>query len=201
MIERVMPLTKNKMNILKEVYEAGETHMLEISKRLGLHPYSVQKTLSSLKPFMEIKPSGKTKILKINRENRELAELLHLIEDYKAGTAGKKTKSIIGNIQAFFSRNKDVLTCCLFGSYAREAFTGESDIDLLFVIRKGEDEILKACRDISSVLGKEINPIIMKENEFFAALETKEPAIETILKPSQRLVLIGKEYFLRNTIL
>lgn len=201
MIERIMPITRNKMGILKEVYAAGETHMLEISKRLGLHPYSVQKTLASLKYVMEMKPSGKTKILKICRENGELAELLYLIEDYMVGAAGKKTKTVIGNIQAFFSKNKNILTCCLFGSYAREAFTEKSDVDLFFVIKKDEDEILKACRDISSVLGKEINPVIMREKEFFVALETKEPAIETILKPSQRLLLIGKEYFLRNTIL
>ncbi len=199
MIDRLIPITRNKMSMLKEVYETGETHMLEISKKLGLHPYSVQKTLASLKQVMEMKPFGKTIILKINKENRELAELLYLIEDYRLGTAGKKTKSIIGNIQTFFSKNRDILTCCLFGSYAREAFTEESDIDLLFVIKRGENEILKACRDISSVLGKEINPIIMKEKEFFISLKSKEPTMETILKPSQRLLLIGKEYFLRNT--
>ncbi len=200
MIEKLLPLTKNKMGILKEIYESGETHMLDISKKLGLHPYSVQKTLLSLKSVLEMKASGRTINIKIDRKSKELMELLYIIEDYKVGISGKKLKSIIVNIETFFSGNKNILSCCIFGSYARGAATEKSDIDLLFVATAGEDEIIKSCRDISSVLGREINPVIMKEKEFIVALKTKEPVIETLLVPSQRLLLIGKEYFLRKTM-
>lgn len=199
MIERMFPLTKNKMMILKEIYEAGETHLLDISSKLGLHPYSVQKTLSAVYPLLEREKSGKTIVLKIDMKIRESGELLYLIEDYKVGSCGKKAKTIITNIQTFFSKNENILACCLFGSYAREAATEESDIDLLFIAKRGENEILRACRDISSVVGKKISPIILTEKEFFISLKSKEPTMETILKPSQRLLLIGKEYFLRNT--
>ena len=48
------------------------------------------------------------------------------------------------------------------------------------------------------MLGREISPLVLKEKEFFAALRAKEPAIEALLKPSQRIILMGKEYFLRN---
>lgn len=199
MIEKLLPLTKNKMEILKEIYESGETHMLDISKKLGLHPYSIQKTLLSIKPALEMKSSGRTINIKIDGKSKELMELLYIIEDYKVGVSGKKLKSVILNVGTFFSGNKNILLCCIFGSYARGAATGESDIDLLFVATAGEDEILKSCRDISAVLGKEINPVIIKEKEFVVAIKTKEPAIETLLVPSQRLLLIGKEYFLRKT--
>ncbi len=199
MIEKLLPLTKNKMKILKEIYESGETHMLDITKKLGLHPYSVQKTLLSLKPALEMKASGRTINIRIDRKSKELVELLYIIEDYKVGSSGKKLKSVIGNVETFFSGNKNILACCLFGSHTRGAAREDSDIDLLFVITGGEDEILKSCRDISSVLEKEINPIIMKEKEFIIALKTREPAIETMLVPSQRLLLIGKEYFLLHT--
>jgi len=199
MIERLLPLTENKLEILKIIYESGEIHMLEISKKLSLHPYSAQKTLLSLKPVLEEKRAGRTVNLKVNKNLKEVRELLFIIEDYKVGSSGKKLKSIISNIETFFSGNKNVSLCCLFGSYARSAAKEKSDIDLLFVISSGENEILKSCRDISAVLGKEINPLILTEKEFDAALKTREPAIETILVPAQRLILIGKEYFLRKT--
>ena len=39
----------------------------------------------------------------------------------------------------------------------------------------------------------------MNEKELAAALKTKEPAVISILEPSQRLIIVGKEYFLRKT--
>ena len=200
MIGRLLPLTKNKLEILREIYESGEIHMLAIAKKLSLHPFSVQKTLLSLKPVLEMNASGRTINIRIDKKLRELMELLYIIEDYKTGSSDKKLKSIVGNILTFFSGNKSILSCCLFGSYARGAATEKSDIDLLFVITGGGDEILKSCRDISAVVGKEINPIIMKEKEFIVALKAREPVIETMFVPSQRLLLIGKEFFLRKTI-
>ncbi|RLG13826.1 MAG: hypothetical protein DRN71_04150 [Candidatus Nanohalarchaeota archaeon] len=203
MIERILPLTKNRIEILRLIYDAGETHLLDISKNLGLHPYSVQKTLSFLKPVLEQKKHGKTIVLKINTKLREREELFFIIEDYKVGCSLPKVKTVVNNVQMFFSGDKNILACCLFGSYARGGINPESDVDLLFVVSKskGEDEILKGCRDISGVIGCEINPVIMSEKEFFSALKERKPMIETILKPSQRLILIGKEYFLRNTFM
>lgn len=198
MIEKLLPLTENKLRILREIYEAEETHLLDMSRKLKIHPFSLQKTLSTLK-IIEKKKSGKTIVLRIDEKNKEIIELLYIIEDYKAGSSGKMIAPIINNIQLFFSKNQDILTCCLFGSYARKAATKESDIDLLFVIKTGEREILKSCREISAVLGIEINPVIMNETEFFTALRAKEPTMLSILKPAQRILIIGKEYFLRNT--
>jgi hypothetical protein len=49
-------------------------------------------------------------------------------------------------------------------------------------------------------LGKEINPLILNESGFKEALRVKEPAMASILEPSQRLVVIGKEYFLKSVV-
>lgn len=199
MIEKLLPLTENKLKILKIIYEAGETHLLDISRNLSIHPFSIQKTLISLK-FIEKRKSGKTIVLSIDKKSKDAMDLLYIIEDYKAGSAGRKTAQIINSIQTIFSGNRDILTCVLFGSYAREAATSGSDVDLFFVVTGGEKEILKSCRDVSAVIGIEINPIILKENEFFSALRTKEPTLLSMLVPSQRLILLGKEYFLKNSV-
>lgn len=198
MIEKLLPLTENKLKILKMIYESGETHLLDISRNLDIHPFSIQKTLATLK-FIEKKKSGKTVVLSIDKKGKDALDLLYIIEDYKIGSAGRKTAQIINSIQTIFSGNRDILTCILFGSYAREAASSRSDVDLLFVVTGREKEILKSCRDVSAVIGVEINPVILKETEFFSALRTREPTLLGMLMPAQRLILLGKEYFLRNT--
>ena len=44
-----------------------------------------------------------------------------------------------------FSGDKNILSCCLFGSFARGAATKESDMDLLFAV-KAHDEIIEAFK-------------------------------------------------------
>ena len=123
-----------------------------------------------------------------------------IVEDYKLKAENTDLKILIKTLQEFFSKDKNVLTCLVFGSYAREAIKETSDIDLLFVVGKKDREISKKCSGLSTLLGKEINPLIFNEKEFKEALKIKEPTIASILEPSQRLIIIGKEYFLRYLI-
>lgn len=200
MIRKLLPLTENKLGILKFIYESKETHLQEIAKTLKIHPYSLQKTLKTIKHVLEEKKAGKTILLSLNKNISDFLDLLLLIEDYKLKTENTNLKILIKNLQEFFSKDKNILTCLVFGSYAREAIKETSDIDLLFIVRKKHQGISKRCFGLSHLLSKEINPLIFNEQEFKKALMIKEPAISSILEPSQRLVIIGKEYFLRNSI-
>lgn len=199
MINGLAPLTKNKLEILKFIYERKETHLLDIAKNLGTHPFSAQKTLKSLKSVLEEKKTGRTIVLKIDRNIKDYFELIYFIEDYKLRNGGRILKLLIKNLKEFFSKDKNILACILFGSFARGSFNEESDIDLLFVVKSKAKEIAEKCSNLSTLLDREINPIVMNEREFGIALQTKEPTIVSLLEPSQRLLIIGKEYFLRNT--
>ena len=101
------------------------------------------------------------------------------------------------------SKDKNILICLIFGSYARDTIKEISDIDLLFVVTKKDREISKKCSGLSALLNKEINQLVFNEKEFREALRVKEPTTSSILEPSQRLIIIGKEYFLyfKNRIL
>ncbi|MDP3026762.1 MAG: nucleotidyltransferase domain-containing protein [Nanoarchaeota archaeon] len=200
MINRILPLTENKLRILKEIYEKKEIYLLEISRSLKIHPFSVQKTLKSIKSLLEEKKRGKTFVLSINKRLNDYLEIICFIEYFKLETKNRDLIILIKNLQEFFSSDKNVLSCILFGSYARESHSEKSDIDILFVVKSKDKEILNKCRNFSSLLSKEVNPIILNEKEFLIALKTKEPMIATILEPSQRLLIIGKEYFLKNTL-
>ena len=200
MINKILPLTGNKLRILKEIYEKKEIHLLKISRNLKIHPYSVQKTLKSLKFMLEDKKRGKTFVLSINKRINDYFEIIYLIEYFKLETKNRDLIILIKNLQEFFSSDENILSCVLFGSYARESHSEKSDIDILFVVKSKDKEISNKCKNLSSLLSKEINPIIINEKEFLVALKTKEPMIATILEPSQRLLIIGKEYFIKNTL-
>ncbi len=199
MINGLSPLTKNKLEILKYIYEKKETHLLDIAKNLKIHPFSLQKTLKSLKSILEEKKTGRTIVLKIDKNIKDYFELIYIIEDYKLKNGSRILKLLVKSLKEFFSKDKNVLACVLFGSFARGSFTEESDIDLLFVVKSKVKQIEERCSQLSTLLGREINPLVMNEREFRIALQSKEPTIASLLEPSQRLLIIGKEYFLRNT--
>ena len=200
MINLILPLTENKLRILKEIYEKKEIHLLEISRSLKIHPFSVQKTLKSIKFMLEEKKRGKTSVLSINKRINNYFEIIYIIEYFKLGTKNRDLIILIKNLQEFFSSDKNILSCVLFGSYARESHNEKSDIDILFVVKSKDKDILNKCRNLSSLLSKEISPIILNEKEFLIALKTKEPMIATILEPSQRLLITGKEYFIKYSL-
>lgn len=195
MIQKLLPLTENKLKILKFIYEKKETHLLDIAKNLNIHPYSLQKTIKTLKPLLEERKAGRTILLKIDRNITGYMDLILLIEDYKLKTENKTLRILITKIQEQFNNN--ILCCVLFGSYARNTFNEQSDIDLLFIAKK-KDEINQKISQLSILLNKEINPLILTEKEFKKAAMLKEPTIITILEPSQRIIIIGKEWFLKH---
>lgn len=197
MIRKLLPITENKLKVLKFIYEKKETYLQEIARNLKIHPYSLQKTIKLLKSVLSERKAGKTILLSLNRRINGYIDLLLAIEDYKLKTDNKNLNLLIKNLQEFFSNDKNVISCLIFGSYAREAIKESSDIDLIFIVKKKDKEILKKCSQLSTLLGKEINPLIFNEKEFKETLKIKEPAIASILEPSQRLLVIGKEYFLK----
>ncbi|MBU2637967.1 MAG: nucleotidyltransferase domain-containing protein [Nanoarchaeota archaeon] len=196
MIEKLLPLTKNKIGILKEIYEKGETHLMDISRQMKLYPFSVQKSLGGMKQLLNEKKAGKTILLSIDKNQPQYSELACLIEEYRLNTGDRKVDSIIKHARNLFSGD-NILACCLFGSYARLAFTEKSDIDLLLVIKEKDKELNRNASRLSTVLGKTVNPLILTEDEFRNMIKNKELSIMTLKVPVQRLLIKGAEYFVR----
>ncbi len=198
MIQKILPLTENKLRILTFIYEKKETHLLQIAENLKIHPYSLQKTLKSLKLVLDEREAGKTILLKLDRKITGYYDLTAIIEDYRLKTENKTLKTLLKIIPEQFD-DGNVICCLVFGSYARKAFNEKSDIDLLFVAKKKEQGINRKVSQLSTLLNKEINTLLFNEKEFERALQIKEPAIAAITEPSQRLIAIGKEWFLKKT--
>ena len=205
MIEQLLPLTKKRIDILKHLYENQPTHLRKISAELDIHPYLVKKHIDTLtaKQIVAQQPAGKTILLTINILLDGIENLLYVIEDYKQKSENKTLKNIIKSLQQQFGKNNQISSCVVFGSYARGAATKESDVDVLFIVKTKDIEtaLIKKASQLSTLLDLKFSPIIMTENEFKTVLETKEPTIVTLLKPSQRILVFGIEYFVRNAII
>jgi predicted nucleotidyltransferase len=201
MIEELLPLTENKLKILKFIYENEDTYLLNIARGLKLHPFSLKRTIDNLlkKKILISENIGKTKVIRLNKTFNNYKELVYEIEKYKQKTSNKILKNLIKNIQIFFSEDEEILSCCLFGSYVRKAETKESDIDILFIVKNKKGEILKKCSEWSIMLHKEISPIIVKEEEFQRIIKLKDPAYASLTKKSQRIIVLGIPYFLKTT--
>lgn len=200
MIKGLIPLTKNKLLVLSFLYNEDSSYLKNISRELKLHQYSLKKTINSLanNKILIKENIGKTIVYHINKlENMEL--LYHIIEDHKAESANRRIQPLIKDMQRYYSDNKPILSCCLFGSWARGGETRKSDVDLLFIVKNKEltKEIEKRCSRLSKIFELEINPIVADEEEFLHMVETKDPATISLLNPKQRILIIGVEYFLR----
>ncbi len=205
MMDILLPLSNKKMEILKYVYENQPSHLRKIAAELGIHPYIVKRYVDTLtaKKIFDQQKAGKTILLTINTLLDGIEHILYIIESYKQKTDNKTLKNIIKSLQQQFGKNSQILSCIVFGSYAREAATKESDVDILFVVENKEIEtsLIRKLSQIGTLMNLKLSPIIMTESEFKTTLETKEPTTITLLKPSQRIVIFGIEYFVRNAVI
>ena len=91
--------------------------------------------------------------------------------------------------------SNNVVCVVLFGSYAKETFSKESDIDLLILTQKKED-LASIIRKTSSLHNKEINPLIFTLEEF--KKRKKEAVIKEIF--DNHIILKGFENFINEVI-
>ncbi len=110
----------------------------------------------------------------------------------------KETKLLledfIKNLKTQLKEN--LIFIALFGSYAKETQTKESDIDIIILTKKKTD-ITSTIREIHAKYGKEITPIIMTPKEI--QQQKDKPIIKEIIKYHK--ILYGYEQFIQNTYL
>jgi predicted nucleotidyltransferase len=80
-------------------------------------------------------------------------------------------------VKKLVSETTDSLGDCavLFGSFAKEETTRESDIDILVIADKRPD--LGAFKEVGSLLGREVNVKSMSERQFINGLLSSDPLV------------------------
>lgn len=85
----------------------------------------------------------------------------------------------------------------VFGSIASGQAKASSDVDLMVIGSVGLRELVTRLIPAGERLGREINPHVMSEAEYFKRCEEGEHFISTIVG-SERHIIVGDEYELRG---
>ncbi len=190
---KILPLSKGRLEVLFEIYAAGDDYLRSISKKLKMNPSLTFNILNKLyeSQFVVKEKVGKEVQYSLHK-NRDYELLVRLLEEYHLETIIAKSKYLKAMVNLLMS-NKELIASSekiyLFGSYAGGDYTSESDIDLLFVNEKRK-LVGKACREISVVIGKSLNPLIYTKKKFEFDLSQQEPLLSSIVYQIKNRIII-----------
>ena len=134
---------------------------------------------------------GHSLLCKLNTKNDKTRVLISLNEVNKKQEFLNKNKELKLITDEIISKIKNKVTSvAIFGSYAKNTQTKESDIDLLILTKKQFDTT-GIIKNIHAKYGKEISPIVITEKQL--KNQKNKPIIREIFK--YHIILIGFENF------
>ena len=190
---KILPLSKARLDVLFEIYVENEDYLRNISQKLKMNPSLTFNVLNKLHEsnFVIKQKIGKEVQYSLSK-NRDYDLLTRLLEEYhleKVIAKSKPLKVMINLLMSNIELIKSSEHIYLFGSYVLGNYTAESDIDILFV-NKDRTVVGKTCREISIVIGKNLNPLVYTKAGFRSDLSKQEPLLSSIIKNKKNRVII-----------
>ncbi len=183
---RVALLSKLMMNADESFY------IRELSKDLKI-PYSMlykqERILVSLGILNEVK-RGKVTLVSVNKKLPYFGELKGLIT---------KTVGLGDVIKNALSGLEGIRYALIYGSFPSGEETESSDIDVLIIGDMDEEKVLRAISQVEEKLGREINYILWREEEFENRIRSKHHLLKDIARKPV-FMLVGEEDELRRTV-
>lgn len=176
--------TDNKLkviNLYRSNYSA-QYHVREIAKLTKKSHVTLLPHLKALEKDKILIPKnvGKNKVYSLNFDNIIAKNYLLFSETAEAILCLEEI-FLIKKITAEIFNLKFDGTIVLFGSYAKQTFREDSDIDL-FYLGKIADKEIKEIRKIGKTYGKTINVKKSTIKNFEGGLRKKDPLIVEIIK-------------------
>ena len=185
-----------------------------ILRNPGIHVNALIKIVGSLKDIKTIldeleqanliysKHIGNIRQLFPALDNSFSISTFELVEEQEKQNAMKKfpiIKDLINRIDSFKKiLENNLASIVLFGSIVRGHLTKESDIDILFIVKKEnqaqKNKLTKLFQTISLNTGREIAPIMVEEKEFKKQLNQSNSFASQVRK--ERIVLHNTKEFL-----
>lgn len=203
-----MLLLKSKQRVLAAILRNQGINVNSLMRIVG-SLQNMKKILDELEKTKLIysKQTGNNRQLFPALENSLSLSTFELVEEQEKQGAMEKFP-IIKNLAERFDSFKKILgnnlvTIVLFGSIARGHLSKQSDIDILFIVKKDnaaqKNKLTKLFQTISLNTGRETNPIIIEENEFKKQLAKTGSFAKQIQK--ERVILFNTAEFLKLQIL
>jgi predicted nucleotidyltransferase len=154
-------------------------HLREIARETKVDVKAVQLQLQKLESMNVLSSNvrGRNKEYTLNQSNIITKYFLSMAEAFTAITYTQKNFTLKKIINQLDPKISDPII--LFGSFAKNTQTTESDIDLLIITDKKIDR--KTINTISSLVNRDINIKSATEEQFLNGLRQKDPLIGEVI--------------------
>src|SRR3989338_7528140 len=155
-----------EIRILERIYFNPGIHKRELSKQLKLGMPSIDYGLQKISKLIKQKKSGNQINYFLDYSKEELVPFLNIVEHSRFERLPAKVRFSVND----FLKELEIkpIIAVIFGSYANNTYTKNSDIDLLLVFQKieGPKKIENTAKKISMKTNTQLNPIYLSYQEF-----------------------------------
>lgn len=155
-----------------------ESYIREIAEKLKIHPSAAKRELDNLLS-LGIVQKQKNRI-SLNEANAIVPELKRIF---------LKTDSIKEPIKKALQK-LDIQYALVFGSFAQEKYTPESDIDLMIIGNCRQSEAFAALKPAEKIIERDINPIVWTQEEL---MQNKNRGFTKDVMKKSKIMIKGDE--------
>jgi DNA-binding transcriptional ArsR family regulator/predicted nucleotidyltransferase len=178
--------SRSKAEILRLLFglDRRDYHLRELSRRSGLALRTVQQELARLAKagLVTARRDGNRVYYQANQQNPVYGDLRSLV---------LKTAGLVGVLQGPLL-SPGIELAFVFGSVASGKAHADSDVDLMIIGTLGLRRVAQLLSGLAERVGRELNPHVMKSEEFVRRKRTADHFISSVLD-SPRLFVIGSE--------
>ena len=183
---------ETKLKMLKEIYVKNGSYARELCRNLNLGMPSVKNSLNQLKEMLTARRGGRNINYTVNYSNKGVIPYLYLVEYSRIEELPKKAQYALFDYMKSL-KNKPILTI-IFGSYARNEYSRNSDLDLLLVFNKVTKEAEEKARVVSSKYGLTLAPVYLQYGAFSKEFFNQKKKFFQDLK-KEKIILNGIEWW------
>lgn len=189
---------KTEIRILEQIYLNPGIHKRELSKQLKLGMPSIDYGIKKISKLIKQKKSGNQINYFLDYSREMLSSALGTVEHSRFERLPAKARL---SVNYFLKELKDKpVIILIFGSYANETYTKNSDIDILLIFQKVEDakQIENIAKKISMNTNTQLNPVYLSYQEFKESFHNPTKEFFKKLK-KDKIILIGIEWWRQLT--
>ncbi len=185
---------KTELRILEQIYLNPGIHKRELSKRLKLGMPSIDYGLKKIDRLIKQKKVGNQINYFLDYSKEGLAPSLITVEHSRFERLPAKIRLSITDLLKEL-KDKPVIAL-IFGSYADDTYTKNSDIDIFLVFQKIEDpkEIENIAKKISMKTNTQLNPVYLNYQDFRESFHNSTKKFFKTLK-KDKITLVGFEWW------
>jgi DNA-binding transcriptional ArsR family regulator len=166
-----------------------ELHVREIERRSGLNDSTLRQELRKLVrlDLVQSRRDSNRVYYRAKTENPLYPEIRNLV--LKTSGLSDVLKSAL--------LDKRIRVAFVFGSIAHGDEKAGSDVDLMVIGQLGLRDLSRLLSGIEEKIGREVNPHILREEEFRKRIRAKEHFISSVME-TPKILIIGSQHELES---